>query len=535
MAGLALATIGALLLAAAGPAQAQGTGQHPSQPHTLDKFAFSAPVSFLDTGVRVVTNITTLYSTRTWVQVTVSGEAHSSRNCADPRPRPGPCRTPDPGNRRAGAAGVARAGDIIALFAPAASATTPQLRQFIKYKVATAGNPNYVATGAGTYTCAQLPASPCRPFSKPQRSLYIRLMMLSTACQACTTADTNASKQCPVARWADKDLPLAFPSPQIQQNGSPFAQVSAAELPHRHGVCAAAQRHDQRAGCVGDQRAHRGGQPQRADGRAPDAHHRPCVRPLEKHLPSVLPSSCAGADPNLCLRGTVTCWCSPIAAAAQIGAVLIVGVGWASSPSICCQQQPHACLVMLCSLHESVAPGRSLPGGSGGCAVAAQADGHQLDHARRGHAGRAVDGGRDLAALLPQQRARVYHDLHAGRPVRRPGPEAGLLRPRVAAERADDRPRAGHALLVPRRRHGVPQGLVRVYEGMLMQDRSPPRLASRRPRATGARSGTQRAPGSCRGWGAGFVGAGPEPARLTLRRLRATALPVMWSMSLPCA
>ena len=80
-------------------------------------------------------------------------------------PGPGPCQTPDPGNRRAGAAGVAQAGDIIALFAPAASATTPQLRQFIKYKVATAGNPNYVATGAGTYTCARPPASPCHPFS----------------------------------------------------------------------------------------------------------------------------------------------------------------------------------------------------------------------------------------------------------------------------------------------------------------------------------------------------------------------------------
>ena len=82
MAGLALAVIGALLLAAAAPAQAQGTGQHPSQPHTLDKFAFSAPVSFLDTGVRVTTNISVLYATRTWVQVTVSGEAHCSGSCA---------------------------------------------------------------------------------------------------------------------------------------------------------------------------------------------------------------------------------------------------------------------------------------------------------------------------------------------------------------------------------------------------------------------------------------------------------------------
>ena len=82
MAGVALAIIGALLLAAAAPVQAQGTWQHPSQPHTLDKFAFSAPVSFLDTGVRVTTNISVLYATRTWVQVTVSGEAHCSRSCA---------------------------------------------------------------------------------------------------------------------------------------------------------------------------------------------------------------------------------------------------------------------------------------------------------------------------------------------------------------------------------------------------------------------------------------------------------------------
>lgn len=61
-----------LLLAASASAQ-QGTGQHPVEPHVLDKFAFNAPVSFIDAGVKVTTNITTLYSTRTWVQVQVTG------------------------------------------------------------------------------------------------------------------------------------------------------------------------------------------------------------------------------------------------------------------------------------------------------------------------------------------------------------------------------------------------------------------------------------------------------------------------------
>ena len=61
-----------LLLAASASAQ-QGTGQHPVEPHVLDKFAFNAPVSFIDAGVRVTVNITTLYSTRTWVQVQVTG------------------------------------------------------------------------------------------------------------------------------------------------------------------------------------------------------------------------------------------------------------------------------------------------------------------------------------------------------------------------------------------------------------------------------------------------------------------------------
>ena len=79
MTGCALAIVGALLLAAAAPAQAQDTGHHPAEPHTLDKFAFSAPVSFLDTGARMSTNVSVLYSTRTWVQVQVSGTAQRRR------------------------------------------------------------------------------------------------------------------------------------------------------------------------------------------------------------------------------------------------------------------------------------------------------------------------------------------------------------------------------------------------------------------------------------------------------------------------
>ncbi|KAK9834311.1 hypothetical protein WJX81_005574 [Elliptochloris bilobata] len=122
MAARTLALVFALLIAAGASAQAHGTGQHPVEPHALDKFAFSAPVSFLDTGVKITTNISVLYHTRTWVQVQVSG-----------------------------AQGVAQASDIIALYAPAASATQPQLKQFVKYKQATAGNPNYLTTGAGTY------------------------------------------------------------------------------------------------------------------------------------------------------------------------------------------------------------------------------------------------------------------------------------------------------------------------------------------------------------------------------------------------
>lgn len=55
--------------------------------------------------------------------------------------------------RRTGAAGVANAADIVALYAPSTAAAQPQLQQFVKYKLATAGNANYLTTGAGTYVC----------------------------------------------------------------------------------------------------------------------------------------------------------------------------------------------------------------------------------------------------------------------------------------------------------------------------------------------------------------------------------------------
>ena len=54
---------------------------------------------------------------------------------------------------RTGAAGFANAADIVALYAPSTAAAQPQLRQFVKYKMATAGNANYLTTGAGTYVC----------------------------------------------------------------------------------------------------------------------------------------------------------------------------------------------------------------------------------------------------------------------------------------------------------------------------------------------------------------------------------------------
>ena len=112
---------------------------------------------------------------------------------------------------------MAQAGDIIALFAPAASATTPLLRQFIKYKVATAGNPNYVATGAGTYTCARPPASPCHPFS-----CFINPLRCSTLLPRHVPLLKSLLKSSAhLLRRADKDLPLAFPSPHTQQNNPP--------------------------------------------------------------------------------------------------------------------------------------------------------------------------------------------------------------------------------------------------------------------------------------------------------------------------
>ncbi len=67
------------LAAAAGVGAQQGTGQHPVEPHVLGKFPFGAPVSFLDTGVQITTNISVLYATRTYVQVTVTGARRAQR------------------------------------------------------------------------------------------------------------------------------------------------------------------------------------------------------------------------------------------------------------------------------------------------------------------------------------------------------------------------------------------------------------------------------------------------------------------------
>lgn len=128
------------------------------------------------------------------------------------------------GRATAGAAGVAQAGDIIALFAPAASATTPQLRQFIKYKTATAGNPNYVATGAGTYTCARPPASPVALFSVATLAILISLQSSALLTRHLPLRPLVLRSSAHLAWGADKNLPLAPDSPHIQQNNPPLCR-----------------------------------------------------------------------------------------------------------------------------------------------------------------------------------------------------------------------------------------------------------------------------------------------------------------------